>query len=116
MQPVASKRSGGKTFEFVPVAGSAGGLAMLDVEIWAIGAVVETSTTEVVVVGAVVVVVADGTVVVVAGGVVYSIGAVIFWRRWHPFSTTSWGFHETFHLCTVIDASLHFVAVAVTVL
>jgi len=53
---------------------------------------------------------------VVAGGVVYSLGAVIFWRRWHPFSTTSWGFHETFHLCTVIGASLHFVAVAMTVL
>ena len=53
---------------------------------------------------------------VMAGGVVYSLGAVIFWRRWHPFSTTSWGFHETFHLCTVIGASLHFVAVAMTVL
>jgi len=53
---------------------------------------------------------------VVAGGVVYSLGAVIFWRRWHPFSATSWGFHETFHLCTVIGASLHFVAVAMTVL
>ena len=53
---------------------------------------------------------------VMAGGVVYSLGAVIFWRRWHPFLTTSWGFHETFHLCTVIGASLHFAAVAMTVL
>ena len=56
------------------------------------------------------------TALVAAGGVVYSVGAVIFWRRWHPFSASSWGFHETFHLCTVIGACLHFAAVAMTVL
>ena len=57
MQPAASNRSGGKIFEFVPVAGNAGGSAMLEVETSVLTVVVEMSTAEVVVTGTVVAVV-----------------------------------------------------------
>lgn len=53
---------------------------------------------------------------VIAGGLVYTAGAVAYaakrpnpWPRW-------FGFHEIFHLCTVIAAMCHFAAIALAIL
>lgn len=52
---------------------------------------------------------------ILGGGTVYTVGAVIFWRRWCPRPSERWGFHETFHLLTVFGACMHFIAVAMIV-
>jgi len=49
---------------------------------------------------------------IVAGGVAYTIGfPVLMTRRPNPWPTT-FGYHEIWHLLTVVAASLHFAAVA----
>jgi hemolysin III len=49
---------------------------------------------------------------IVAGGVAYTVGfPVLVVRRPNPWPTT-FGYHEIWHLLTVVAASLHFVAVA----
>lgn len=46
-----------------------------------------------------------------AGGVVYSLGAVVYaTRRPDPWPAT-FGYHEVFHLCTVVAALCHYIAV-----
>jgi len=52
---------------------------------------------------------------ILTGGVVYTVGAVIFWRKWCPITSHRWGHHEMFHVCTVIGAGLHFTSVATIV-
>ena len=54
-------------------------------------------------------------VLLILGGLVYTVGAVAYgfkrpnpWPRW-------FGFHEIFHLCTVIAAVLHFAAICVAI-
>ncbi len=45
------------------------------------------------------------------GGVIYTIGAVVYaTRRPDPWPAT-FGYHEVFHLCTIIAATCHYVAV-----
>ncbi|MDQ3279994.1 MAG: hemolysin III family protein [Acidobacteriota bacterium] len=52
-----------------------------------------------------------GTWLVLAGGVAYTIGAIIYAaRRPDPFPRV-FGYHEVFHLLTIIGAMLHFAAV-----
>ena len=49
---------------------------------------------------------------IVAGGVAYTVGfPVLVVRRPNPWPTT-FGYHEVWHLLTVVAASLHFAAVA----
>jgi hemolysin III len=49
---------------------------------------------------------------IIAGGVAYTIGMpVLLTRRPNPWPTT-FGYHEVWHLLTVIAAGLHFAAVA----
>jgi hemolysin III len=49
---------------------------------------------------------------IVAGGVAYTIGfPVLMVKRPNPWPST-FGYHEVWHLLTVIAASLHFAAVA----
>lgn len=53
-----------------------------------------------------------GFTLLVAGGVSYTIGAVVYaLRRPDPFPGV-FGYHEVFHACTVVGATLHFVVVA----
>ena len=54
-------------------------------------------------------------ILVLVGGVVYSLGAVVYSRKWPNPSPTWFGFHEIFHACTVIAAFCHFAAVALAV-
>ena len=53
---------------------------------------------------------------VLAGGVIYTVGAVLFWTHRLDWWSTSFGFHEWWHVLTVIGAATHFAAVALLVL
>jgi hemolysin III len=56
-----------------------------------------------------------GFLLVLGGGVAYTGGAVIYaLKRPDPWPRV-FGFHEIFHLCTIIGAGLHFAAMAAVV-
>lgn len=55
-------------------------------------------------------------ILVLVGGVIYSLGALIYSRKWPNPSPTWFGFHEVFHSCTVVAAFCHWTAVLLTVL
>ncbi len=47
-----------------------------------------------------------------AGGVAYTAGAIVYARRKPDPFPSVFGYHEIFHACTVVGATLHFVAIA----
>jgi hemolysin III len=48
---------------------------------------------------------------ILIGGVVYSVGAILFWmRRPDPFPLT-FGYHEIWHVMTVVASAFHFSAI-----
>ena len=50
-------------------------------------------------------------VLIATGGVIYTVGAVVYGlKRPNPFPGT-FGFHEVFHLCTLVAAVCHYVAI-----
>ena len=50
-------------------------------------------------------------VLIAAGGVIYTIGGIVYGlKRPNPFPGT-FGFHEVFHLCTLVAAVCHYVAI-----
>ncbi|MCU1494157.1 MAG: channel protein hemolysin family [Acidimicrobiaceae bacterium] len=53
-----------------------------------------------------------GFALVLLGGAFYTAGAVVYARRRPDPFPQVFGFHEIFHACTVVGATLHFVAVA----
>ncbi len=57
-----------------------------------------------------------GVLLLLAGGVVYTAGAVVYWRRFPNPKPEVFGYHEVFHLFVVAASVLHFVAVARLVL
>jgi hemolysin III len=57
-----------------------------------------------------------GLVLLVAGGLAYSVGAVVYaLRRPDPYPTVL-GYHELFHLCTLVAVGLQYAAIAFYVL
>jgi hemolysin III len=46
------------------------------------------------------------------GGIVYTVGAVIFWRKWPNPVPRHFGYHEVFHVLVIVGAISHFAAVA----
>ncbi|HEY9472599.1 MAG TPA: hemolysin III family protein [Mycobacteriales bacterium] len=48
---------------------------------------------------------------ILAGGAIYTAGAVVYALRRPDPVPTVFGYHEVFHLCTVVAASCHYVAV-----
>lgn len=54
-------------------------------------------------------------VLLLAGGVVYSLGAIVYATKWPEPAPNVFGHHEVFHLCTIVAATLHYVAVWLTV-
>lgn len=55
---------------------------------------------------------ATGFALLVLGGVAYTAGALVYARRRPDPVPSVFGFHEIFHLCTIVGATLHFVVVA----
>jgi len=50
-------------------------------------------------------------VLILAGGLVYTTGGIVYWlKRPDPWPRV-FGYHEVFHLCTVVAATCHMVAV-----
>jgi hemolysin III len=56
---------------------------------------------------------AGGFALLLSGGAVYSVGALVYARRRPDPAPGVFGYHEVFHLCTVIGAALHFAAISV---
>jgi hemolysin III len=52
---------------------------------------------------------------VAAGGVVYTIGALCYATKRPTLKPSVFGYHETFHACTIAAAILHFIAVLMVV-
>ncbi|WP_225723431.1 MULTISPECIES: hemolysin III family protein [Corynebacterium] len=52
----------------------------------------------------------------VAGGLVYSVGAIIYAKRWPNPSERWFGFHEVFHAATIIAALLHHIGIWLLIL
>lgn len=48
---------------------------------------------------------------IVAGGIVYTIGAVFYAMKKPKLSPSVFGYHEAFHLLTIIAAILHFIVI-----
>jgi len=54
-------------------------------------------------------------ILVLIGGIVYTLGAVVYAKKW-PNPAPAWfGFHEVFHTLTVVAAICHWVAIALAV-
>ena len=53
-----------------------------------------------------------GFALVLAGGVAYSVGAAVYGARRPSLVPGVFGYHELFHACTVIGASLHYAALS----
>ncbi len=49
------------------------------------------------------------------GGVVYSIGAILFWLRRPDPSPVTFGYHEVWHVMTVVASAFHFGAIILVV-
>lgn len=52
---------------------------------------------------------------IVAGGVLYSVGGILFgWRpKWLELKPNVWGYHEWFHLFTILAFFCHYAAVSI---
>jgi hemolysin III len=57
----------------------------------------------------------SGTVLVAAGGIFYTLGAVVYAVRRPDFVPAVFGFHELFHVLTVLAAACQFAAIALLV-
>jgi hemolysin III len=57
----------------------------------------------------------SGTVLVAAGGILYTLGAVVYAVKRPDFVPSVFGFHEVFHVLTVLAASCQFAAIALLV-
>jgi hemolysin III len=57
----------------------------------------------------------SGTVLVAAGGVLYTLGALVYAVQRPDFMPTVFGFHELFHVLTVLAALCQFAAIALLV-
>jgi hemolysin III len=57
----------------------------------------------------------SGTILVAAGGILYTLGALVYAFQRPDFAPTVFGYHELFHLLTVLAASCQFAAIALLV-
>lgn len=48
---------------------------------------------------------------IVIGGIVYTVGAIFYAFKWPRLKPTIFGYHELFHVFTVVGAALHFIVV-----
>jgi hemolysin III len=57
-----------------------------------------------------------GLALIVAGGVLYTLGALVFHRRWPNPAPDVFGFHEVFHTFVCAAVACHYLAIAIFVL
>jgi hemolysin III len=57
----------------------------------------------------------SGTMLVAAGGILYTLGALVYAVGRPDFAPTVFGYHELFHVLTVLAASCQFAAIALLV-
>ena len=57
-----------------------------------------------------------GLLLVVAGGILYTLGAIVYVRRWPDPVPRAFGYHELFHVLTVAAAGCQYAAIAFFVL
>jgi hemolysin III len=57
----------------------------------------------------------SGTILVAAGGILYTLGALVYAFQRPDFAPTVFGYHELFHVLTVLAASCQFAAVALLI-
>lgn len=50
-----------------------------------------------------------------AGGTLFTVGAVMFYRRWPTLRPSHFGFHEVWHVLTVVAVALQFAATSLLV-
>ena len=55
-------------------------------------------------------------ILILGGGVFYTVGAVLFWLRKLNIKPEVFGYHESWHVATVLGAGTHFTAVALLIL
>lgn len=51
------------------------------------------------------------SVLIAAGGAIYILGAVFYGTKFPQLSPRHFGFHELFHVCTIVGFILHYIAV-----
>ena len=52
---------------------------------------------------------------IAAGGLIYSLGAVVYATRWPDPWPKTFGYHEVFHLMTILAGVLMYIAISFTV-
>lgn len=52
------------------------------------------------------------TLLIFGGGLIYTLGALVYARRWPDPSPAWFGFHEIFHTCTLLAAGAHYAAIS----
>lgn len=50
-------------------------------------------------------------VLLIVGGLFYTVGAIFYATRWPNFWPRTFGYHEFFHLCTILAAISHYIAI-----
>jgi hemolysin III len=50
-------------------------------------------------------------VLLVVGGLLYTVGGVVYATHWPDPSPRTFGYHEVFHLCTILAAVCHYLAI-----
>ena len=50
-------------------------------------------------------------VLLVVGGALYTVGGVVYATHWPDPSPRTFGYHEVFHLCTILAAVCHYLAI-----
>lgn len=55
-------------------------------------------------------------ILMILGGLAYTFGAVIYATKWFDFIPQKFGFHENFHIWTMVGSLFHFIFIAVYIL
>ena len=57
-----------------------------------------------------------GVTMLAAGGLMYTLGAMVYARRWPDLNPRVFGYHEVFHVFVVAGSALHFSLIAIELL
>ncbi|WP_350342717.1 hemolysin III family protein [Proteinivorax tanatarense] len=60
--------------------------------------------------------VTEAIILMILGGILYSIGALVYARKWFDFIPNKFGFHENFHLWVMAGSIVHFLMIVLFIL